>query len=196
MKRILALILGLAVLAGCAGGNDLNQRPVPLGDFSLGHNVVVASKMQMGPVSREASEEEWKAVLTKAIDDRFGRYEGEGLYHLGVSVEGYMLAPTGVPVLYKPKSALIINVTVWDDEAGRKYHDEPHQITVLETTDTESFVVGSGATRSKGEQMAGLSYNAVKAIETWLVEQHEQWGWFTDSPTYNPPREEKPQPTK
>lgn len=198
MKRIFALVLGLVILAGCAGQNDLNQRPVPLGDFKLGHNVVVASKMQKGPVSRDVSEEEWKAALTKAIDDRFGakRYDGDGLYHLGVSVEGYMLAPTGLPVVYKPKSALILNVTVWDDAAGKKYHDEPYQITVLEDTDAESFVIGSGATRTKEEQMAGLSYNAVKAIETWLIEQHEQWGWFTPNATYNPPREERPEPNK
>lgn len=196
MKRFLALLLGLAVLAGCSGGNDLNQRPVPLGNFALGHNIVVASKMQKGPVSRNATEEEWNTVLTKAIDDRFGRYDGDKLYHLGVSVEGYMLAPTGLPVVYKPKSALILNVTVWDDAAGKKYHDEPYQVTVFEDTDAESFVVGSGATRTKQEQMEGLSYNAVKSIETWLVEQHEKWGWFTPNATFNPPREEKAQPSK
>lgn len=198
MKRIFALLLGVVVLAGCAGQGDLNQKPVPLGDFSLGHNVVVASKMQMGPVSRKATEEEWVASLTKAIDDRFGeaRYSGDKLYHIGVSVEGYMLAPVGVPVVYKPKSALIVNVTVWDDAAAKKYNEEPYQVTVLEDADTESFVVGSGATRTKEEQMAGLSYNAVKAIETWMAEQHEKWGWFTPNATYNPPREEKPQPRK
>lgn len=178
MVRILAFLAGMAFLAGCAA-NDLSKPPVALGDFKLGHNVVVASKMQKGPVSRDATEEEWTNTLTSAVSDRFGRYDGEQLYHLGISVEGYMLAPPGVPLVYTPKSALVINVTLWDDAGGRKLNEAPQQITVLETTGTDSILIGSGWGREKEEQMAGLSYNAVKAIESWMLEYSGTHGWFT-----------------
>lgn len=190
MTRLLSLLTGLILLAGCATQSIEDEPKVPLGDFSLGHNVVVASKMAKGPVSREATAEEWIASLRKGIDTRFGRYEGEDLYHLGISIEGYMLAPGGIPVLYSPKSALIILVTVWDDEFGKKLNDEPHQLTIFESTDAGSVVVGSGHSRTKAEQMDLLSYNAAKAIETWLSDMHEEHGWFTDNPTFNPPKPE------
>ena len=185
MTRLLALICSCALLAACAG-RSLDDPLVPLGDFSLGHNVVVASNARQGPISRNATEEEWTQAMTKAMADRFGRYSGEELYHFGVSVEGFMLAPPGVPLIYTPKSALIINVTVWDDAAGRKLNSEPHQLTVLETTGTDSIIIGSGIGRKKQEQLDGLSFNAARAIETWLANQHEDYGWFTDTPVFDP----------
>ncbi|MFC3118966.1 hypothetical protein ACFOHS_15070 [Jhaorihella thermophila] len=93
LKRI-ALVAGLAFLAGCGAQPPISEEPkLQLGDFSLGHNIVVAPKMQKGPVSREATKEEWIDALTNAFAERLGRYDGDKLYHLGVSVEGYMLAP-------------------------------------------------------------------------------------------------------
>lgn len=179
MIRLFAVLTSLALLVGCGGSTTLDQPPPPLGDFKLGHNIVVTSKMQKGPISREASQEEWKSTLTAAIDDRFGRYDGEGLYHLGISVEGYMLAPKGVPVIYTPKSALILNVTVWEDSKARKLNETPFQMTIFETTDKDSVLVGSGWGRDKDEQLVGLSFNATRALENWLVEQNEELGWFT-----------------
>lgn len=194
MKHILAAIVGFALLAGCTTENDLAEKPVDLGGFQLGHTVVVASKTQKGPGSRDVTEEEWVTALTKSINDRFGRYEGENLYHIATSVEGYILAPVGVPVVLTLKSALILNVTVWDDAAGRKYNDEVKQLTIFEDTDAESAIVGSGASRTREEQLAGLSFNAAKAIENWLVEMHEDHGWFTKNAVYNPKPKEKPRP--
>lgn len=179
MTRIFAILTSLVFLAGCATATLEDSPPPPLGDFNLGHNIVVATKMQKGPISREATEEEWKSALTGAIADRFGRYDGDALYHLGISVEGYMLAPKGVPLVYTPKSALILNVTVWEDAKSRKLNEGVHQLIVLETTDKDSVVIGSGWGRSKDKQLAGLSFNAARALEKWLVEQHEELGWFT-----------------
>lgn len=191
MIRVLVLLTGFAVLAGCAG-RSLDDPLVPLGDFKLGHNVVVASKAQQGPISRKATEQDWTSAMTQAMSDRFGRYQGDELYHFGVSVEGFMLAPPGVPLVYTPKSALIINVTVWDDAAGRKLNDEPEQFTILETTGTDSIIIGSGIGRSRQQQLDGLSFNAARTIETWLADQHENYGWFTDNPVFNPQPEEAP----
>lgn len=194
MLRVLTLLAGLSLMAACAPSTmTVTEPPEDLGDFKLGHNIVVAPKMAKGPVSREATEEEWTTALTQALAERFERYDGEELYHFGISVEGYLLAPPGVPLVYTPKSALIINVTIWDDAAGRKLNDEPHQMTIFESTDAESYVLGSGHSRTKEEQIALLSFNAARLIEQWLAEQHEDHGWFTDNPTFNPPKKTRPQ---
>ena len=181
MFRSLAILCVLA-LAACTNSNDLGRAPVPLGDFALGFNVVVAPKMVKGPVSREATEEEWKAALTTAIDERFRRYDdlGSKLYHLGVSVEGYVLAEPGIPIVLSPKSVLIINVTVWDDAAQAKLNSEAHQLTILESASGKS-ILGSGLTQSKEEQMAALSRNAAKEIQNWMAKQMAEEKWFAGS---------------
>ncbi len=178
MSRILVLIFLLLGLTACTNSNDLDQPPVALGAFNLGHNIVVAPNMTKGPVSRAATPEEWIASLTTAIGDRFGRYEGDKLIHFGVSVEGFVLAQPGIPIVASPKSVLIINVTVWDDAAGVKLNEKPEQITILESFSGKSFI-GSGLTQSKEAQMLGLSRNAAKQIEVFLVKKQAEEGWFT-----------------
>ena len=180
MYRLIALLVSVVLLAACTNPNDLDEAPVDLGDFRLGHNVVVASKMTRGPLSREASEEEWKEAMTSAIDERFGRYEGDKLYHLGVSVEGYVLAQPGIPVVASPNSVLILLVTVWDDAAGGKLNTPPEQITIMETI-SGNTILGSGLTQSKAVQMRNLSRNAAKQIETFLVRRRASEGWFGDA---------------
>lgn len=182
MIRLLSSLAALVLLAACSAAPLADDPLADLGAFRLGHNVVVASKMQQSPVSRDATAEEWTAVLKPALAGRFGRYQGDQLYHLGISIEGFALAPAGVPLLYKPKSALILNVTVWDDAAGTKLNAEPEQFTVFEQTTGESFLVGSGNKRTKEQQMAGLAANAVRKIEAWMVQQRKAQGWFEPRP--------------
>lgn len=177
MLRILALLAALGGLAACTNSNDLDEAPAYLGDFSLGHNVVVAPNLTKGPASRDASKEEWIAAMTTAIDERFGRYEGERLYHLGISVEGYVLAITGIPLVASPKSALILKVTVWDDAMQTKLNEEPHQVTVMESV-SGSTILGSGLTQTKETQLENLSRNAAKLIQNWLEQQNHEHGWF------------------
>lgn len=180
MFRLLALLASVVVMAACTNPNDLDEAPVDLGDFRLGHNVVVASKMTRGPVSREATAEEWQEALGTAISDRFGRYEGDKLYHLGVSVEGYVLAYPGIPVVGSPNSVLILLLTVWDDAAGAKMNEPPEQITIMETI-SGNTIFGSGLTQSKEVQMQNLSRNASKQIETFLVRRRASQGWFGET---------------
>lgn len=182
MIRMGLTVLAMTVLTACATTSPTLDPQVDLGAFRLGHNVVIASKAQKGPVSRDATEAEWVSSLQSAVQQRFGRYEGDQLYHFGISVEGYMLAPPGVPVLYKPRSALIVNVTVWDDAANSKLNPEVEQFTIFETTTSGSFLVGSGYQRSKEEQMAGLSANAMREIEEWMLEKKASEGWFEPRP--------------
>ena len=177
----LALLPLLALLAACTNANDLDQAPVALGDFSLGHNIVVAPHPVKGPLSRDAEADEWIAALREAVDERFSRYDGARVYHLGISIDGYVLAQPGIPLVLSPKSVLILNVTAWDDAKNRKLNSEPEQITVFESLSGET-VVGSGLTQSKEQQMRNLSRNAAKLIQNWLVRQHRDEGWFAGAP--------------
>ncbi|MDX1786340.1 MAG: hypothetical protein R3210_09455 [Roseovarius sp.] len=177
LSRLAAVFLALGALGACTNPDDLDKAPVDLGNFALGHNVVVAPNLTKGPASRDASKEEWIAAMTKAIDERFGRYEGDKLYHIAISVEGYVLAVPGVPVVASPKSALIIKVTVWDDAAGKKLNEKPEQVTIIESI-SGSTMLGSGLTQSKEVQMENLSRNAAKLIQNWLVRENQAKKWF------------------
>lgn len=182
MTRVFAVLMSLVLLVACNGANDLNKAPAPLGDFNLLHNVAVAPKAVKGPLSREVSEEALTKALTDATEERFGRYNGTRNYHFGMSVEGYVLAQPGIPLVFAPKSILIINLTVWDDAKNLKLTPEPHQITVLESFD-QGPIVGSGYTKSAEEQLKNLSQNAAKSIETYLLKQNKENGWFNGTPT-------------
>ena len=177
MRWVLGLVM-MAALSACASNRDLNDAPVPLGDFRLEHNIVLAGSAQRGPLSRPATEEQRTEAVKSAMAERFGRYDGASRYHFGISVEGYVLAQPGIPLVLSPKSALILNVTVWDDAAGGKLNDEPEQITVLETFGTAP-IIGTGYTMTAEEQLKELSQNAAKAVERFLVRQNKEEGWFT-----------------
>ncbi|GAA6165902.1 hypothetical protein NBRC116590_36060 [Pelagimonas sp. KU-00592-HH] len=180
MVRFLAVLLAALTLAACGAPQDpVTSEKLDLGDFTLGHNIVVAPDLGKGPLSREASKEDWIASVKNAVETRLGRYEGTRQVHLGINVSGYVLAQTGIPILLAPKSALIITVTAWDDRAGGKFNDEAKEIIVLETL-TGASIVGSGLTMTAEEQMANLSQNAAAAIEAWL---HENRACLRDDPT-------------
>jgi hypothetical protein len=156
---------------------DLDGPPVPLGDFRLGHNVVVTPKTQKAPLGRELERDVMEAMLKEAVDERFGRYEGDRLFHLGISIESYFLAPPGVPIVAAPKSLMIILLNVWDDTKNIKLTAEPHQIIAVESFD-QGPLVGSGYTKTAEEQFQNLSRNAVKQVQDYLVERNEEDGWF------------------
>lgn len=170
MIRIAVLFVALWALVSCSVPTTPVDEPhLDLGDFVLGHNIVVAPDLVKGPLSREASAERWIDSVKTAIDARMGRYDGDRLVHLGVHISGYVLAQPGVPILLAPKSALGITVTAWDDRAGGKFNDDAKEIFVIETL-TGASVLGSGLTMTAEEQMANLSYNVAKEIESWLAE--------------------------
>lgn len=171
-------LLAALVLSACASGRELREERAELGDFFLAHAVVVAENATVGPASRRAEPEQWEETLGNELRRRFSRYDGDTLYHLGVSVDGYVLAIPGIPVVAAPKSVLILGVTLWDDAAGRKVNDTPHRITVLESLSGET-VVSSGLTQSAEQQMQNLSENAVAAIERWLASNPD---WFPPKP--------------
>lgn len=170
LKRLSALSLVLA-LAAC-GGSDLKDPPVDMGNFRLGLNIAVADNAQKVPISRTATADEWEESIRTAVADRFGRYRGSKLYNIGISVDGYALAPPGIPVLAAPKSVLVITANIWDDAAQQKLNAEGRQIHVWE--DGGASLLGTGLIRGRDRQMEVLSYNAVKKVEEWLL-THPEW---------------------
>ncbi|MEJ6395635.1 hypothetical protein V8J82_20420 [Gymnodinialimonas sp. 2305UL16-5] len=172
--------LGLVLfLMACAAGDPLDEDLPPMGDFRLSHNIVVAENMQQVPPSRNATPEEWEAILVSEIDRRFGAYEGDRLYHIGIAVDGYALAPPGIPIVLSPRSVLILSVNIWDDELGRKLHEEPEQVIIFEGSSPETFLLGSGLARSREEQMQVLARNAARRVQLFMLQNPE---WFNIDP--------------
>lgn len=182
MMRSVAAMLLVAVVAACNGASDLAKPAVPLGNFNLSHNVVVAPKVQKVPLSRTLETDVMTKMLKEAVAERFDRYNGDRLYHFGISIESYFLAPPGIPVVAAPKSAMVIRLTVWDDAKQEKLTAKAHQLTVIESLD-QGPLVGSGYTKTAEEQFKNLSQNAVKQIQNYLVRQNEAEGWFAGDST-------------
>lgn len=178
--RLMALLGLVLALAACADGRELGERRAELGNFRLGHNIVIDSAAVQGPLSRRVDPGAWQAALQSEVARRFGRYEGDRLYHLALHVDAYVLAIPGIPLVASPRSALIVGVHVWDDALGRPLNDERRQFTVLESLSGESLV-GSGLTQSAEQQMTNLSRNAVVLIERWMAE-HPEWFSGTAAP--------------
>ena len=131
LPRLTAVIALLGLLAAC-DTNNLKDPPVPMGDFAMGLNVVVEETAQTVPISRKAKPGEWKDAMTKAMSDRFGSYSGARLFNFGISIDGYELAPPGVPILASPKSALIATVNVWDDATQKQFNPGGKRLTIVE----------------------------------------------------------------
>lgn len=174
MKKLFLLATTVLALSACSVLPEQEPK-VDLGDFALGHNIVVAPNPYMGPGSREATADELIEAVQSAIGERFEPYEGEKLYNLGVSVDGYVLADVGVPVVLSPKSALIIHVTIWDDAAGEKLNEEAHQIAVLEDFSAKT-IIGSGLFSTRDQQIDVLSRKVARKLEEWLLENAEWFG--------------------
>ncbi len=79
-----------------------------------------------------------------------------------MSVEGYVLAQPGIPLVFAPKSILIVNFTLWDDAKNKKLNAKPHQITVFESFD-QGPIIGSGYTKSAEEQL-----KKVARLKSWV----------------------------
>jgi len=174
VRRALVTV-SLLGLAACASPPDLSQPVEPIGDFRMGHNIVVARDTTMGPLSREATEAELEAEIRAAIEERLRRYDGDGLYHVGVRVEAYILAQPGIPIVLSPRSVLLLALNIWDNETQERINEEPIRITAFEGANTGVPLVPSGLMKSKEEQLRNLSISAALEIEQLLQENAETW---------------------
>jgi hypothetical protein len=144
--------------------------------------VTVVEEPEIGPFSREATDEAWEAAIDFAIEERFGRYDGDKYFHIATKVDGYALAMIGVPLIFTPKSVLVASVTVWDDEKGAPINEEPEIITVSEELGFDQLI-GTGLTKTADEQMLSLARSLAKSIHTWMLENPE---WFGDASLMDP----------
>ena len=175
-----AVYMYCLLLVACTSQTQkFDSKPVPIGNFRLAQMVPrVGEELEKGPFSRTASGKEWIAAIDIAFKDRFFRFEGGSYYHLGVTVNGYILAKPGIPLVAAPKSVLIFSVIVIEDYTGKVLTEKPHQITVLEQLGSYSLI-GSGYTRSREQQLTDLATQAAFSTETWLRGQP----WFFGSDT-------------
>lgn len=162
-------------LAACAAEDDLTLTPDPLGQFRLGHNIAIADNVTKGPFSRDFTETMIEAAVQNAVAKRLRRYDGDGLYHLGIVVGGLVLAQPGIPVVYAPQSVMILDVTVFDNTTQAKLNDEPKRFFAGEGLRNAVPFIGSGLVRSADVQLENLSASAARQIEDWLNENPE---WF------------------
>ena len=178
ISGILATIT-LLVLVACG-----EQRPPDeeerrdLGNFHLNVNFAFADKATTISGGREATPEEWVAAVTGAVAERLGRYDGSHPYDMGISVEGYVLAPPGVPVIFSPRSVLVANVNLLDP-VTKTYLAKARQFQIIETLDSDAALVGSGNARDPSEQLGSLAYSLARQVEIWLANQHAEKDWFT-----------------
>lgn len=180
MIRPLISLAFVALMAAC-GTTQLNEAPEQMGAFSARVLHVYTDKAIQWPLSRSAEPSEWNAPMESAMQARLGRYDGGQEYDVAVSLEGYMLAPPGIPVVVNPKSVAVVNVFVYD-VANETFLAKKEQMEIFEDTTGQSAILGSGHSRTKEEQIAGLSLNIADKIEEWMAEQHAQNGWFNPRP--------------
>lgn len=168
--------LGLVALTGltaCETADPLTEAPREMGDFRLGFNIVVDENAKKIPPSRDAEPGEWERVMEAEIARRFGRYDGAKEYHIAVNIDGYALAPPGIPVILTPKSILVVTANLWSAEKGEKILG-PHQISTFEGADT--LLLGSGLVKTADEQMVTLARNMAGKVQSWLLRSPETFG--------------------
>ena len=181
MKPIASLTMICALaLAACASPPDATQSIDPIGDFRLGHNIVVTQDITQGPFSRDATEEEIKTAVEARLEERLRRFDGDGLYHLGVRVAAYALAAAGIPVVFSPRSVMLLAVNIWDNRTQEKLTEEPVRITAFEGINTGVPLIPSGLIKSRDTQLENLSISAAQRIEEWLRENEDLW--FQEKP--------------
>lgn len=174
-RPLIAALAAVAILAACVNEPDPNVAPEPIGDFRLGHNIVVAEEPTKGPLSREASDEALEEAVRAAVETRLRRFDGDGLYHVGIKVEAYVLGQPGIPILLAPKSVLLLAVNIWDNATQEKINEEPIRITAFEGANTGVPLLPSGYVKSGEEQLRNLSISAAQEIEELLRENEAAW---------------------
>lgn len=177
-----ALAAAAFSVSACAVTDDLAKVPEPMGRFLLGHTVTVVEEPEIGPFSREATDEAWETAINFAMQERFGRWDGDKYFHIATKIDGYALAMVGVPIVFTPKSVLIASVTIWDDEKGRPVDEEPKIFTVSEELSAEALI-GTGLTKTADEQMLSLARSLAKSVQTYMMENIE---WFGDASLMDP----------
>ncbi len=84
-----------------------------------------------------------------------------------------------MPLIFSPKSIMIVDVTVFDNATRQKLNDEPFRITAFEGIENTAPIIGSGLARGAEAQLVNLSEQVALQLEDWLREHPE---WFEPEP--------------
>lgn len=160
-------------LTGCAATDPLEADLPGMGNFRLGFAIVVSENAKKIPPSRDATAEQLKTSLTAELERRFGVYTGDRVYHVAVNIDGYSLAPPGIPVVLTPKSVLVCTANLWTADPQEKIGG-PEQITTFEGAET--LVLGSGLMKNAEEQLETLSRNMAQKVQAWILRNPEWVG--------------------
>lgn len=164
------------VLAACDAPPDkVDDTPAPLGQFRLGHNIAIADHATMGPFSKDFTETEIEVSIQNAVANRLRRYDGDGLYHLGIVVGSLELAEPNGPASLARQPAMIADVTVYDDGTGEILNDRPLRITAGGGFRSTLPIFGSRFVPTVEVQLQNLSTDLSRQIETWLLANPD---WF------------------
>ncbi|WP_371156831.1 hypothetical protein [Jannaschia sp. 2305UL9-9] len=169
----LSLAGAAGALSACATADPLESEQREMGDFQLGYTVLVTDNIKKIPPSRDATPEKWASVMDAELSRRFGRYQGGKDYVIALAIEGYSLAPPGIPVVLTPKSILVVSANVWEADPQRKIGG-PEQITTFEGADT--LFLGSGLMKDSDEQMLTLARNMAFKIQSWMIRNGDWFG--------------------
>lgn len=168
----LAGTAGLAGLAGCATPDPLGEDLPGMGSFQLASAITVSKNAKKIPPSRSTTPEALESVMNAEVKRRFGRYQGGKLFYIAINIDGYSLAPPGIPIVLTPKSIMVISANVWTAQPVAKIGG-PEQITTFEGADT--LFLGSGLVKDADEQLLTLCRNSVKKVQSWMLRNPE---WF------------------
>ena len=161
--------LTLLVLAACVAPPDtVSETPEPLGQFRLGHNIAIADFAAKGPFSKDFSETQIEASVQNAVANRLRRYDGDGLYHLGIVVGSLVLTEPNGPAQFARKPQMIFDVTVYDDATGAALNPSPHRITAGDGFRTALPILTARFVPDIEVQLQNLSVDAARRIEAWL----------------------------
>ena len=155
-------------LGGCATPDPLEADDLPaMGRFRLVSPIVVAKDAKRVPPSRAASLADWERVMEDELTRRFGRYDGDRGYYIALAIDGYALAPPGIPIVLTPKSILVVTANLWTAAPQEKVLG-PEQIVTFEGA--EGFLVGSGLRKDGDAQMRTLARNMAAKVQRWILE--------------------------
>ncbi len=111
------------------------------------------------------TQQQLQSVMTAEVERRFGRYTGPTGYVVALNIDGYALAPPGIPIVLTPKSILVVSANLWRADPQEKLAG-PEQITTFEGANT--LFLGSGLMKSADEQLETLCRNMARKVEGWL----------------------------
>jgi len=159
------LLMTLLILLSCS----LEDKPIvkPIMDFRLGHITVNAKDARTVEWGRTVTEMQLTDAVKTAVRDRFGPLKGRSWYHLGITLDAYLLPPPGVPIVASPRAGLVAQVQVWDDRTQSILNPRAKAIAVTESTNPQTLL-GSGYNYDAEVQLGRASRSLALQIERRL----------------------------